>query len=71
MFLGRRWLISKRKLEKALKIITKIEKINDADVPQYVYEEFLDDCVKTADILSSQRHTILDLFRTKHMRYDL
>ncbi|XP_043265569.1 carcinine transporter-like [Colletes gigas] len=64
-----RWLISVGKLEKALKIITKIEKVNDEEIPRDVYEEFLSDSIQTSEALAAESHTILDLFRTKRLRY--
>ncbi|KAG7200650.1 hypothetical protein KM043_001206 [Ampulex compressa] len=63
-----RWLISKGKIEKAVRIMTRIEKINRTDVPQEVYESFLDDCMETAETLAAEEHTVADLFKTKRLR---
>ncbi|XP_054008856.1 organic cation transporter protein-like [Hylaeus anthracinus] len=63
-----RWLISTGKIEKALKIITRIEKINDSEIPDEVYKEFLDDCIETADTLAAEDHTVFDLFKTTRLR---
>ncbi|XP_076629833.1 organic cation transporter protein [Colletes latitarsis] len=63
-----RWLISVGKLEKALKIITKIEKVNDEEIPRDVYEEFLSDSIQTSEAFAAESHTIFDLFRTKRLR---
>ncbi|RLU25847.1 hypothetical protein DMN91_002008 [Ooceraea biroi] len=53
------WLISKGKIEKAVKIIMKIEKINFTSVPQDIYENFLDDCVETAETLATKNYSTL------------
>lgn len=52
-----------------MKIISSIEKINKKEIPQDIYEDFLDDSVQTADTLGDQRHSFVDLFRTKRLRY--
>jgi len=63
-----RWLISKGKIEKALEIITKIEKINRATVPEDVYEKFMDYCLETTQDLAIKDYTIIDLFKTRRLR---
>ncbi|XP_032681670.1 organic cation transporter protein-like [Odontomachus brunneus] len=63
-----RWLISKGKIEKAVKIMTKIEKINRTELPRDVYENFLDDCVETAETLAAEDYSIAALFKTKRLR---
>lgn len=57
------------RVSKAMKILRKIEKVNGIQLPEDVYEEFLEDCNRTAETLSSETHTLLDLFRTKRLRY--
>lgn len=52
-----------------MKIISRIEKVNNRTIPNDVYNEFLEDCGRTAEILSGEEHTILDLFKTKRLRY--
>ncbi|OAD59193.1 Organic cation transporter protein [Eufriesea mexicana] len=63
-----RWLIGKGKLDRATKIIGRIEKINKTEIPKDIYEDFLQDCVKTADELAAEEHTIADLFKTRRLR---
>ncbi|XP_033300362.1 carcinine transporter-like [Bombus bifarius] len=63
-----RWLIGKGHIEKAMKIISKIEKVNNRTIPNDVYNEFLEDCGRTAETLAMEEHTILDLFKTKRLR---
>lgn len=48
--------------------MTKIEKINRTKVPQEIYEDFLDDCVETAETLGREDYTIVVLFKTKRLR---
>lgn len=52
-----------------MKIISKIEKVNNRTIPNDVYNEFLEDCGRTAETLAMEEHTILDLFKTKRLRY--
>lgn len=52
-----------------MKIISKIEKVNNRTIPNDVYNEFLEDCGRTAETLALEEHTILDLFKTKRLRY--
>ncbi|XP_017878090.2 organic cation transporter protein [Ceratina calcarata] len=63
-----RWLIGKGKINRAMRIIWSIEKINRTVIPPDIYEEFEDDCQKTAEELSAETHSIKDLFRTKRLR---
>ncbi|EFN82543.1 Solute carrier family 22 member 5 [Harpegnathos saltator] len=63
-----RWLISKGKIEKAVRIMMKIEKINRTNIPRDIYENFLDDCVETAETLAVEDYSIAALFRTKRLR---
>ncbi|XP_076677600.1 organic cation transporter protein [Andrena cerasifolii] len=63
-----RWLVSKGELERAVKIISSIEKINKKEVPQDIYEDFLDNSLQTAGTLSAERHSFVDLFRTRRLR---
>ncbi|XP_076376722.1 organic cation transporter protein [Megalopta genalis] len=63
-----RWLISTGQLDKSTKIIRKIERWNRETIPDNVYSEFMDDCVRTADKLASEEHSILDLLKTRRLR---
>nr|XP_034179644.1 carcinine transporter-like [Osmia lignaria] len=63
-----RWLISMGRINRAMQILRKIEKVNNVKLPEDVYEEFLEDCNRTADTLSLEVHTLLDLFKTKRLR---
>lgn len=64
-----RWLIGKGKLDRAIKIIGSIEKINKTKIPPDIYEDFFQDCIKTASELAAEEHTIADLFKTRRLRY--
>ncbi|XP_015439318.1 PREDICTED: organic cation transporter protein-like [Dufourea novaeangliae] len=63
-----RWLISQGQVEKGIRIIAKIEKVNRMTIPSDIYQMFVDDCARTADILAAEDHSILDLLRTKRLR---
>ncbi|XP_012136352.2 organic cation transporter protein [Megachile rotundata] len=63
-----RWLISVGQIKKATKIIRRIEKVNKVKIPEDVYEEFIDDCTKTAEAASTEVHTLMDLFKTRRLR---
>ncbi|CAL7937886.1 unnamed protein product [Xylocopa violacea] len=62
------WLIGKGRIEQAMKIIRRIERINRVVIPPNVYDEFIEDSRKTMDELASESYTIADLFRTKRLR---
>ncbi|XP_076165331.1 organic cation transporter protein [Ptiloglossa arizonensis] len=63
-----RWLITQGEIEKALKIIARIEKVNNTHIPRDIYEEFIDDCIETADMIATENHRLVDVFRTKRLR---
>ncbi|KOC60999.1 Organic cation transporter protein [Habropoda laboriosa] len=63
-----RWLISMGRIDKAMKILERIEKVNKKVVPPDIYDNFLEDCRKTASTLASETHTIADLFKTRRLR---
>ncbi|XP_015597114.2 organic cation transporter protein-like [Cephus cinctus] len=63
-----RWLISKGKIEKAVRIIRSIERINKTDVPQDIYEKFIDDCMDSPESSSEEDYNIFVLFKTPRLR---
>nr|XP_031825737.1 organic cation transporter protein-like [Nomia melanderi] len=63
-----RWLISRGRIEKAIRIIARISKTNKMIIPEDVYRKFLEDCVRTADQLATEVHSFRDLLRTKRLR---
>ncbi|CAK9808197.1 Carcinine transporter [Anthophora quadrimaculata] len=63
-----RWLIGAGQIDRAMKILATIEKINKRTIPPDVYEEFLIDCKNTAAALAAETHTVADLFKTKRLR---
>lgn len=46
----------------------KIEKVNGTDVPQGLFEDFIDDCMDTAENSPAENTSILDLFKTPRLR---
>lgn len=63
-----RWYVGTGQIEKAVRILVNIEKVNRVTLPQDVYDSFLNDCVKTAESIASESYGLMDLFRTKRLR---
>uniref|UniRef100_A0A1B0GPP7 Major facilitator superfamily (MFS) profile domain-containing protein n=1 Tax=Phlebotomus papatasi TaxID=29031 RepID=A0A1B0GPP7_PHLPP len=64
-----RWLVSQGKIEKAIKILKKFEKINGKDVSPQIYKDFSESCAKIQEEeAQSQSYSVLDLFRTPRLR---
>ncbi|XP_031370950.1 carcinine transporter-like [Apis dorsata] len=64
-----RWLIGMKKMRRALKIISLIEKINRNKIPESVFEEFKEECEKAVIILAEdEMYTLIDLFKTRRLR---
>ncbi|XP_071442498.1 organic cation transporter protein-like [Hetaerina americana] len=64
-----RWLVSQGKVDKAIKIMKKFEKINGKKIEPRVYEEFKESCVKIKkDEEEERKYSILDIFKTPRMR---
>lgn len=58
-----------KKIRKAMKIISLIEKINRNKIPEDVYQEFQEECEKAIAILAEdEMFTLLDLFKTRRLR---
>ncbi|XP_068085199.1 organic cation transporter protein-like [Anabrus simplex] len=64
-----RWLVSQGKIEQAIVIMKKFERINGTKVDPNIYQQFSDSCYK---IQKEEEHdktySVLDLFRTPRMR---
>lgn len=64
-----RWLVSQGKVEKAVKILRKFERINRADVKPEVYAAFTKSCSELqAKEAANKNLSILDLFKTPRLR---
>ncbi|CAH2056093.1 unnamed protein product, partial [Iphiclides podalirius] len=65
-----RWLVSQGKIDKALTIMKKFEKINKTKIPDKVLSEFTESSLKTIKECEAESRTysVLDLFRTPRLR---
>ncbi|XP_063217227.1 organic cation transporter protein [Bacillus rossius redtenbacheri] len=64
-----RWLVSQGKIEKAVRIMKKFEKINGAKVDPQIYTQFMDSCQKLQKEEEADKvYSVLDLFRTPRLR---
>ncbi|RZF45646.1 hypothetical protein LSTR_LSTR010597 [Laodelphax striatellus] len=64
-----RWLVSQGKVDKAVRIMRKFEKINRVHVDPKIYTEFSESCRKTQKEEENQKaYSVLDLFKTKRLR---
>ncbi|GLH08678.1 Organic cation transporter protein [Gryllus bimaculatus] len=69
-FVANMWLVSQGRVDEAITIMKKFEKVNGKKVDPAVYEEFKD-CVKKLqmeDELQDKTYSVLDLFRTPRLR---
>lgn len=58
-----------KKMRRAIKIISLIEKINRNKIPKEVFEQFQEECEKAIAILAEdEMYTLIDLFRTRRLR---
>ncbi|KAJ8982156.1 hypothetical protein NQ317_013941 [Molorchus minor] len=64
-----KWLVSQGKIDKAIDILRKFEKINKANVGEDVYKRFRTTCIKTQkEEELDKTYTVLDLFRSPRLR---
>ncbi|KAK9744819.1 Sugar transporter [Popillia japonica] len=64
-----RWLVSQGKVEKAIRILRKFEKINKTKIEESLYKEFEVSCTKALnEEESNKNYSVLDLFRTPRLR---
>ncbi|XP_015511707.1 organic cation transporter protein-like [Neodiprion virginianus] len=64
-----RWLVSQGKVDKAVLIMRKFERINGTNVPESIYKEFKDTCARIQKEEETDRaHSVLDLFKTPRLR---
>lgn len=64
-----RWLVSQDKIDKAMKILKKFEKLNGSKVSDEMYKEFTDSCKKAQkEDEETKSYSVLDLFRTPRLR---
>lgn len=64
-----RWLVSQGKIDKALIILKKFEKVNKTTVKPELYTEFKNSCMKIqAEEANNNNYSVLDLFKTPRLR---
>ncbi|XP_055534267.1 organic cation transporter protein [Wyeomyia smithii] len=64
-----RWLVSQGKVDKAIHILKKFEKINKKTIDAKVYQEFSDSCVRLQEEeAANSNYSVLDLFKTPRLR---
>lgn len=64
-----RWLVSQDKIDRAIKIIKKFERINGKSIKPEIYENFTDSCTKIREESASfKQYSILDLFKKPRLR---
>lgn len=64
-----RWLVSQGKIEKAVKILRKFERINRTEVKPDIYDRFEKSCTQLhKEEAANSNYSTLDLFRTPRLR---
>ncbi|XP_015590141.1 organic cation transporter protein [Cephus cinctus] len=64
-----RWLVSQGKVDRAIEILKKFERINRTKVPDSVYKEFKDTCARAQkEEEAGKSYSVLDLFKTPRLR---
>lgn len=64
-----RWLVSQGKIEKAMGILKKFERINKTNVQPDIYAKFEASCLKLQkEEASNNNYSIMDLFKTPRLR---
>lgn len=64
-----RWLVSKGRINRAMKILKKFEKINKKEVSPQIYKDFSDSCTRMIEEeTANANYSLLDLFKTPRLR---
>ncbi|KAM7358921.1 organic cation transporter protein-like [Cochliomyia hominivorax] len=64
-----RWLVSQGRVDKAVLILKKLEKVNGKHIPPETYKNFTDSCNRLReDENKNNSYSILDLFKTPRLR---
>ncbi|XP_055619494.1 organic cation transporter protein [Toxorhynchites rutilus septentrionalis] len=64
-----RWLVSQGKVDKAIAILKKFERINKKTVEPKLYQDFSDSCVRLQkEEEANSTYSIIDLFKTPRLR---
>nr|XP_022915749.1 organic cation transporter protein-like [Onthophagus taurus] len=64
-----RWLASQGKINKAIDILRKFQRINKVDIKEEIYKKFEDGCnAALKEEENSKNYSVLDLFKTPRLR---
>lgn len=64
-----RWLVSQGRINRAMKILKKFEKINKKEVSPQIYKDFSDSCTRMIEEeTANANYSLLDLFKTPRLR---
>ncbi|XP_043678623.1 organic cation transporter protein [Vespula pensylvanica] len=64
-----RWLVSQGKIDKAIGILRKFERINGTKVPDEIYKQFQETCAKIRkEEEADKSYSVLDLFKSPRLR---
>lgn len=64
-----RWLVSQGKIDRAIGILKRFERINGKSIKPSIYEDFKSSCVKIQEEeAENNSYSILDLFKTPRLR---
>lgn len=64
-----RWLVAQGKVDKAVSILKKFERINKKNVDARVYQDFTESCVRMQEEEAANKsYSVLDLFKTPRLR---
>ncbi|XP_048514290.1 organic cation transporter protein-like [Athalia rosae] len=64
-----RWLVCQGRIDEAVEIMRRIERVNKADVPEWTYSDFKEDAKKLKDMMVEEDECgVSDLFRTPRLR---
>ncbi|XP_013112259.1 beta-alanine transporter [Stomoxys calcitrans] len=64
-----RWLVSQGKVDKAVAIMKKLEKVNGKHISAETYQNFTDSCMKLRqEDTKNQSYSVMDLFKTPRLR---
>lgn len=64
-----RWLVSQGKIERAIGILKRFERVNGKQIAPQIYQDFRSSCVRMqAEDAEHNNYSILDLFKTPRLR---
>ena len=63
-----RWLVAQKRFDKAEEVVTRIVKFNDLEFPRNIFDDMVDKNKSEEKTPTSQKYTIIDLFRFRVLR---